>query len=121
MLAADNPSPINSLTVRAYDLTSDLARLPAAMAVSRELKKPLFVGEFGVPGLEHQEAKPHFESILRSLETNSVPLSALWVFDFSGQSKNWSVNATNSRSWQLDGIQELNQRWYTQDRNERRR
>jgi hypothetical protein len=111
VLAADNPSPINTLTIRAYDLTNDLSRLPAAMTVSRGLKKPMFIGEFGVPGLDRALAQPQFDSILAALETNRTDLAALWVFEFNGQSRNWSATATNSRSWQLDKIQEVNARW----------
>ena len=48
MLAADNPSPITSLSGRLYS-TNDLAALAPATALSRQLGKPLFIGEFGVP------------------------------------------------------------------------
>ena len=57
MLAADNPSPINSLMVRAYEFTNDVGRLAQAMAVARRETKPLFVGQFGVPGSDTPEAR----------------------------------------------------------------
>ncbi len=110
MLAADNPSPINTLCVRGYDLTTDIGRLPQALAVARATKKPLFVGEFGVPGAATGESREKFATILSAIETNHIPLSALWVFDFEGQAKDWNVTATNHRSWQLDAIQQANQR-----------
>ena len=110
MLAADNPSPINTLSVRAYDLTNDVGRLAAAMEISSAVKKPLFVGEFGVPGATTQSAKEKFFAILSAVETNRVPLAALWVFDFEGQASDWNVNATNGRSWQLDALQQANER-----------
>jgi len=110
MLAADNPPPINTLSVRGYDLSTDLSRLDQAMSVSRAGKKPLFVGEFGVPGATTRESKEKFTTILSAIETNHVPLSALWVFDFDGQAKDWNVNATNDRSWQLDALQQANER-----------
>jgi len=47
---------------------------------------------------------------MNAIETNRVPLSALWVFDFEAQAKDWSVTATNDRSWQLDAIQQANER-----------
>ena len=108
MLAADNPSPIDTLSVRAYDFTNDMGRLRQAMEISRSLKKPLFVGEFGVPGGVTEATKESFNSILRAIETNRVPLAALWVFDFNSQSKDWNVTATNARSWQLESIQRAN-------------
>jgi hypothetical protein len=110
VLAADNPSPMNTLSVRGYDLTTDLGRLHQAMAVSHAVKKPLFVGEFGVPGAVTAESKAKLTSILVAIETNRVPFGALWVFDFDGQSKGWNVSATNERSWQLDAIQQANAR-----------
>jgi hypothetical protein len=110
VLAADNPSPMNTLSVRGYDLTTDIGRLDQAMKVAQEAKKPLFVGEFGVPGAATGELKVKFATILSAIETNHIPLSALWVFDFDSQAKDWNVNATNDRSWQLDAIQQANQR-----------
>ncbi len=110
MLAADNPSPINTLSVHAYDLTNDLGRLDQAMTVSHATKKPLFVGEFGVPGAATEEAKVNFAKILSAMETHNVPLSALWVFDFESQAKDWNVTATNERKWQLEAIQQANDR-----------
>lgn len=110
MLAADNPAPMNTLCVRAYDLTNDLSRLDQAMTVARVEKKPLFVGEFGVPGDGTTEAKAQFAAILAALETNRIPLAALWVFDFDGQAKDWNVTAANRRGWQLEAIQQANER-----------
>jgi len=113
VLAADNPSPMNTLSVRGYDLTADIGRLAQAMTVAQAERKPLFVGEFGVPGAATGETKEKFATILAAIETNRVPLSALWVFDFDGQAKDWNVNATNDRSWQLDAIQQANGRMKT--------
>ena len=109
MLAADNLSPINSICVRAYDATNDLSRLAQAMSVAKAVEKPLFVGEFGAPGDNGPEAKALFAAILNAIQTNQIPLSALWVFDFDGQKKDWNVTPTNLRSWQLDAIQQANQ------------
>jgi hypothetical protein len=96
--------------VHAYDLTNDLGRLDQAMAVAQATKQPLFVGEFGVPGAATKEAKANFAKILSAIETQHVPLSALWVFDFNGQAKDWNVTATNDRKWQLEAIQQANER-----------
>lgn len=109
MLAADNPAPIDTLSVRAYDLTTDLGRIPQAMSLAAALRKPLFVGEFGVPGPEASGNRGAFTSMVQGLITHRVPLAALWVFDFAGQSADWSVTPTNDRSWQLDQIARANQ------------
>ncbi len=110
VLAADNPSPINTLSVRGYDLATDIGRLDQAITVAQAVKKPLFVGEFGVPGATTGESKMKFAAILSAIETNRVPLAALWVFDFDDQAKDWNVTSTNDRSWQLDAIQQANKR-----------
>lgn len=110
VLAADNPSPVNSLCVRAYEVVSDLGRLSLAMKVSREIRKPLFVGEFGVPGELDDTSRRLFSSMLQSLETNQVPLAALWVYDFGAQAKDWNVTFKNARSWQLEQIMLVNDR-----------
>jgi len=110
VLASDNPSPVNSLSVRAYDLTNDLGRLSQAMAVARQYRKPLFVGEFGAPGFANAETRSRFETIIDCLETNQVALASLWVFDFEGQSKDWNVSPSNDRGWQLEAIQRANDR-----------
>ena len=80
------------------------------MEISRALKKPLFVGEFGVPGPTTDTTKEQFAAILRAIETNRVPIAALWVYDFNSQAKDWTVTATNTRSWQLEAIQRANER-----------
>lgn len=110
VITADNPSPVNTLSVRGYDLTADIGRLEQVMTVAQSIKKPLFVGEFGVPGAGTMDSKQKFANILAAIETNHVPLSALWVFDFNGQARDWNVNVTNDRSWQLDAVQQANQR-----------
>jgi hypothetical protein len=110
MLAADNPSPINTLCVRGYDLATDLGRLGQAAQVAKAAKKPLFVGEFGVPRPETDGSKLKFAQILSAIETNQIPLAALWVFDFEDQDKDWNVNAMNDRHWQLDLVQAANER-----------
>ena len=115
MLAADNPSPIASLSGRLYS-TNDLAALAYAMTFSRQSGKPLLIGEFGVPGEMTDPTRRQFREWLDALDTNGVPLAALWVFDFEGQAKDWNVTAENARREQLRLIADFNTRWRTGDR-----
>ena len=101
-----NPDPIDCLSVHAYD--DDDQRLALAMAASRQVNKPLFVGEFGAPG-ETPESADKCRRLLQSIVDHDVPLAALWVFDFAGQ-KEFSVTATNARAWQLDLIMDANEK-----------
>ena len=112
---AENPAPLNTFCVHAYDLTNDFGRLADAMAVARAAGRPLLVGEFGVPAASRRPAREQFAAMLAAIETNHVPLAALWVFDFASQAKDWNVTATNERSWQLEAIEEANE-WMQRDR-----
>ena len=110
MLAADNPSPIESLSGRLYS-TNDLAALSPAMALSRQSGKPLMIGEFGVAGIMTDPNLRQFREWLDALDANGVPLAALWVYDFEGQAKEWNVTADNARREQLRLIAGMNARW----------
>lgn len=109
MLAEDNPSPISSLCGRLY-ATSDLEFLKPAMKFSKRIGKPLIIGEFGVEGALTDANRKQFERWMEALDENEIPLAALWVFDFSGQS-NWNVTAENGRKEMLARVAELNKRW----------
>jgi Cellulase (glycosyl hydrolase family 5) len=102
MLQADNPAPLETLTLHVYE-PADWERLPLAAAAADAVKKPLFVGEFGVPGKRTPENEKRFTEQLAALRRHSVPLAALWVYDFPNQAE-WSVTAANERAWMLDAI-----------------
>jgi hypothetical protein len=110
MMAADNPSPIGSLSGRLYS-TNDLVALTPAMGLARQSGKPLLIGELGVPGEMTDSTRRQFREWLAALDTNGVPLAALWVFDFEGQAKDWNVTTANARHEQLRLIAEMNARW----------
>ena len=81
------------------------------MEISKRVKKPLFVGEFG-PGTKDktlEEERRQFEFLLNLMVTNEVPMSALWNFDFKhvDQGK-WNVTEDNHRAYMLDALQEAN-------------
>ena len=90
-----------------------MPRMTAAAAAVAVLELEGVRTVFGVPGAATAESKEKFAVILAAIETNRVPLSALWVFDFTSQARDWNVTATNSRSWQLDAIQQANERMRT--------
>jgi hypothetical protein len=106
MLAGDNPDPADTLSVHIYTEAAD--RLAEAARAAKSSGKPLIVGEFGEPG-DSGETKERFVSLLRRVEDMEIPLAALWVFDYAGQTE-WSVRGDNSRSYQLQAIAEANGR-----------
>jgi hypothetical protein len=106
MLAKANPDPISGIELHVYD--DNEPRFGEALHVARELNKPIFVGEFGVPG-ETPEQAATFRSLLRAIVDHDVPLVALWVFDYSRQNE-YNVTAANARAWQLDLIADTNRK-----------
>lgn len=109
MLLEDNPNPVNSLSGRLYG-PEERDRLSWAMAAARESGKPLIVGEFGVPGPDTPMNRDRFRLLLTRLEREKVAMAALWVFDFIGQSGEWSVEPSNDRAWQLEEVTAFNRR-----------
>jgi len=106
MLAGDNPDPADIVTIHVYGDAVD--RLAETVHAAAKCGRPLFVGEFGVPG-EGAGTMPQFQSLLRQIEEANVPLAALWVFDFPRQSE-WTVRPDNARAAQLAAIAEANRR-----------
>jgi arylsulfatase A-like enzyme len=107
MLAAGNPDPINAISIHVYGEAAP--RLTNALAVARNLKMPLFVGEFGAKG-PRARSESEFRRLLAAIETNGVPLAAVWVFDFQPQDTDWNITMTNDRSYQLTAVAEANRR-----------
>jgi hypothetical protein len=107
MLQDDNPSPVNTISVHAYG--DSATRIREASTVARRLRKPLFVGEFGASGVSDKTHR-EFEALLAAIESEKVPLAAVWVFDYRDQDGEWNVTAANSRSYQLRAIADANGR-----------
>ncbi|MGC4042456.1 MAG: cellulase family glycosylhydrolase [Armatimonas sp.] len=106
MLLADNPNPLGTLTIHAYE---DFDRVADAQAVARQARKPLFLGEFGVPGAPTPESDKRFTAMLDGIKRLKIPLSALWVYDFPYQD-DYTVTATNTRRGQLEAVAAANKR-----------
>ncbi|MBI1176496.1 DUF4038 domain-containing protein [bacterium] len=103
MLAADNPDPINVISLRLY-VDDDATRIDWAVRAAHKLGKPIFIGEFGVPGGETPANQERFSRWEKLIKENDIPLAALWVFDFDAQSRDWNVTPANNRAWQLEAL-----------------
>ncbi len=121
ILLRDNPCPFSMISVHLYPNTKtafakDMTGLVKTLrGISAKMKTPLFIGEFGAPvTLGEDKALSEFLAIIQAIETNSVPLSAFWVFDYAGQDKDWNVTFDNQRSPMLKLVAEANQRMTTQ-------
>ncbi len=121
LLDIQNPASLGTLTLHPYpqhentffsDFTpkATLSQIiQESMRLSKELKRPLFLGEFGSPktlGTTLEAAK--FQELLTAIIDNKVQLSALWVYDFTYQDADWNITPTNSRKYQLDAIIKAN-------------
>lgn len=106
MTVADNPEPVDVISVHIYE--EALPQLSMAVAAARQARKPLFVGEFGVPG-PPAESETKFRAMLRALEEARVPLAALWTLG-GNQKDTYTVWADNERAYQLRALTAANAR-----------
>lgn len=80
------------------------------MDYAEKNKKPLFLGEFGAPLTLGAEEQAVFMEMMEGIEMYKVPLSCVWVFDFSHQDSDWNIMTTNSEKYMLEEIGKLNDR-----------
>jgi hypothetical protein len=118
VLLRDNPDPFDTISVHIYpqlnrDYPAGVENVGDLVEIihdlSRRAKKPLFLGEFGVPrtfGKERERSL--FETLLTAIEKNEVPLSAFWVFDYSSQEQDWNVTWNNDRAYFLHLLHKAN-------------
>jgi len=122
LMDLQNPTALGALCLHVYpefefkyfsDVSANYSQIiQEGMRSSKELKRPLFIGEFGSPktlGIEVEAQK--FNEALQALIDNKVQLSALWVYDFTYQDADWNINQTNSRKYQLDAIINANKQF----------
>jgi len=120
ILQRDNPDPFSMLCVHVYPRENNqysggfgnLKDLVAGLqTIAVKTKKPLFVGEFGsTQKLGADKEREQFSELVAAVETNNVPLSAVWVFDHSGQDKDWNITFENQRAYMLQAVSEANRR-----------
>ncbi len=120
ILLRDNPDPYDTLSVHIYPEATNkyparaesLTQLVESIQrCSLRAKKPLFIGEFGAPatlGKENEQAA--FEELVEAIVDHRVPLSALWVFDYAPQDKDWNVTFENDRAYMLKLVARANGR-----------
>jgi hypothetical protein len=107
MLRSLNPEPIDAISIHAYG--EDTERIAWSVRAAKSIKKPLFIGEFGVPGTG-PEVEKEFRKMLYIIEKADIPLAALWVFDLPSQNADYNITADNERSYQLREVAEANAR-----------
>ncbi len=107
-----NNAAFDMIGGKAYG-SSAIADINAAVAVSQQERKPLFVNEFGVAGTQ-AESQASFQEMLNTLVADKVSLAAVWAFDETGQTlaagdgSYFSITPTNNRSFMLGLIEAAN-------------
>lgn len=123
MLAAQNPGAVNTLSIHHYpdnagayfaEGTASLGEIVrVTMEAATKLKKPLFIGEFGAQEklLGVAGAKDKYKELVEAIQDNSVPLSAMWVFDYTPHDQENGINVnptTGAREYMISLLQQLN-------------
>lgn len=125
MLGVQNPDPIDVLCTHVYPASADEgyfsdnqagvdALIRASMVAADELKKPLFLGEWGAQEAKYGAETPDkFMELLEAIEDNEVPLSAMWVFDYPPHDTGGGINVSpdnGPREYMLQEIKKVNDR-----------
>jgi hypothetical protein len=122
ILRRDNPAPLDTIAIHIYadkPVSKEVAAwakdhaeyLGVVRQLSQEMKRPVFIGEFGLASSGEVDASAQFGRLLADMEQAQVDLAAFWVFDLENQSQDWSVTFDNSRAYILKLTAEANQRW----------
>lgn len=123
ILRRDNPTPLDTIAIHVYadkPVSQEMAAwapdhlqyLQVVRKLSLEMRRPVFVGEFGLAG--HDETggrRERFERILSDMEQAQVDLAAFWVFDLPSQRQDWSATFENERAYMLQLTAQANRRW----------
>lgn len=122
ILKRDNPEPYDSVGIHVYAdkpvpkemaawADDHAAYLRVVRGLARELKRPLFVGEFGLAAKGEEPAtRAQFEKLLGDMEAADVDLAAFWVYDLQNQ-KEWTVTFDNPRAYMLEMAAQASKRW----------
>jgi len=114
----DNPDPIDTLTIHAYEDAMNIfvfakddynKMMSICMEISSEIKKPLFVGEWGIAGniSKDKSLMQKVDLMTNSIKQNNVQLSAVWVFDYDPQ-KDFTIQSNNFRKDFFNKLRLLN-------------
>ena len=122
IIQRDNPAPLDTVSIHLYAdhpvqkecaawATNHVQYLAPVMELARGLKRPVWIGEFGLADQKDPaETRAMFGRLLTDMEQAGVDLAAFWVFDLGNQ-KTWTVTPDNGRAYMLKLAAEANRRW----------
>ncbi|MCX6895549.1 MAG: hypothetical protein NTZ16_08660, partial [Verrucomicrobia bacterium] len=123
ILRRDNPAPLDTIGIHVYAdhavskelagwATNHMDYLRAIRRLATEMKRPMFVGEFGLASKGDEAGeRAKFEKLLTDLGDAGVDLAAVWVFDLKSQDKGWNATFENPRAYMLKLVAEANRCW----------
>ncbi len=114
LLVKNAPDPMNVLSLHAYGDDFERDRLPVGMRAAGSIKKPAFVGEFGVAGPHTGASEKEFRKQLAMLDQVKVPLAALWEFDLTSVNHpraEWVIAPGSDKFYMLEAVGAINRAW----------
>ena len=122
IILRDNPAPLNTIGIHFYGINNTEAELgkwaPNRLhylmwlrGVADKVKRPIFVGEFGIADWNGgAPSRPVFEAQLAEMDSAGVDLAAFWVYDRKGGGGGWSATFDNERAYMITLTAEANRR-----------
>ena len=123
VIRRDNPEPLDTISLHLYathEVPKELAAwatnhvdyLAPVVEQARAMKRPVWVGEFGLQATgDVAVVRAKFEGLIAAMERTGVDLAAVWVFDLKSQNRDWNITFDNPRAWMLRLVAEANRRW----------
>ena len=123
IIQRDNPAPLDTISIHIYGgepvakelgtwVTNRLDYLRALKSLAMGVKRPVFIGEFGLDTkLDAASTRVLFDELIADMEQTDTDLAAFWVFDLAGQKDTWSVTFDNDRAYMIQLTAEANRRW----------
>ena len=126
ILLRDNPAPLDTMGIHIYgDHTPEkelgnwvqnrLAYFKWLRGLADDVKRPIFIGEYGCAIQESPEKnRETYEALLKEMTEANIDMAAFWVYDLPSQNKDWNVTFENSRAYMIPLAAEANRAWHKQ-------
>ncbi len=126
VLLRDNPAPLDTMGIHIYGdhkpekelgnwVQSRLAYFKWLRGLADDVKRPIFIGEYGCAIQESPEKnRETYEALLKEMTEANIDMAAFWVYDLPSQNKDWNVTFENSRAYMIPLAAEANRTWHKQ-------
>lgn len=123
IILRDNPAPLDTVGIHFYGdhkpekelgnwVLSRLAYLKWLRGIADEVKRPIFIGEYGCAiQASPEKNRETYEALLKEMTETNIDMAAFWVYDLPSQNKDWNVTFENERSYMIKLTIEANSKW----------